>query len=75
MHIHSYLFRGCVQSGRYGDLVLCAGRNVKGPLSNNGHVQVMYDCHLETLASLVVVPIVERLDVEEHTVVARGSRI
>ena len=64
----SYLVCGCVQSGRYGDLVLCARRNVEGSLANDRHVQVMYNRHLESLAPLVVVPIVVRFDVKQHTV-------
>ena len=55
----SYLFCCCVQSRRHWNLVLGAGRYVKGSLSNDWHIQVMHDCHLESLASLVVVAVVE----------------
>jgi len=57
------LFGGCVECRRDRYLIFRARRHVKGPLTNDGHVQMMYHGHFQTLAALVVVPVVERLDV------------
>ena len=36
-----YLFRGCIKRGSDWDLILCARRDVKGPLTDDGHAKVV----------------------------------
>ena len=63
----AYLLGSRVQSWCDGYLILCARGNMKGPLSNNGHVEVMDHGHFEAFAAFVVVAIVVTFDVKQNT--------
>ena len=57
---HGVVGRGDERRGDR-DLVLGAGRDVKADLSDDGHVEVVHQGHLQALAALAEVVVVEGL--------------